>query len=297
MTAENEIIQQQIEETLALLQDVFGENLLGFYVYGSLLLGGLQKYSDLDLLAITSRETTRQEKEKIAKALLKISGIYAVSKELKPIELTIVVKSQINPWRYPPSFDFLYGDWMRQDFESGNVEPWHTKELPNLALVITQLLLSNKIAFGPDPSVLLDPVPYDDFMRAITQEIDSILKDIEWDTRNVLLTLARIWSTVETDLIRSKTDAADWTIDKLPKKYEPILVRAKLILLDQQRESWEDLKTEIRPCADFIVEQIKKRMNAISELGNTNKSIKIGYFSREETMNRVRELINSFGVR
>ena len=273
MTTSSKIIQQQIEDTVNLLKNVFGENLIGFYVYGSLLMGGLQKYSDIDLFAVSNRETTKQEKEELEKSLLKISGIYAISKELKPIELTIVVKSQVNPWQYPPSFDFLYGDWLRKDFEAGNIEPWQTKKLPNLALVITQLLLSNKVMFGPSPDTLLNSVPYNDFMKALTSEVDSVLNDLGWDTRNVLLTLARIWSTVETDTIRSKADAAKWTINKLPKKYGPILVRAKSILLGEQMEDWEDLKKEIKPCANYIVEQIEKRMDILLTSDNRNKTI------------------------
>lgn len=272
MTTSSKIIQQQIEDTVNLLKNVFGENLIGFYVYGSLLMGGLQKYSDIDLFAVSNRETTKQEKEELEKSLLKISGIYAISKELKPIELTIVVKSQVNPWQYPPSFDFLYGDWLRKDFEAGNIEPWQTKKLPNLALVITQLLLSNKVMFGPSPDTLLNSVPYNDFMKALTSEVESVLNDLGWDTRNVLLTLARIWSTVETDTIRSKADAAKWTINKLPKKYGPILVRAKSILLGEQMEDWEDLKKEIKPCANYIVEQIEKRMDILLTSDNRNKT-------------------------
>ena len=272
MTTSSKIIQQQIEDTVNLLKNVFGENLIGFYVYGSLLMGGLQKYSDIDLFAVSNRETTKQEKEELEKSLLKISGIYAISKELKPIELTIVVKSQVNPWQYPPSFDFLYGDWLRKDFEAENIEPWQTKKLPNLALVITQLLLSNKVMFGPSPDTLLNSVPYNDFMKALTSEVESVLNDLGWDTRNVLLTLARIWSTVETDTIRSKADAAKWTINKLPKKYGPILVRAKSILLGEQMEDWEDLKKEIKPCANYIVEQIEKRMDILLTSDNRNKT-------------------------
>lgn len=276
MITDNKIVQHQIDETVVLLQSVLGENLLGVYVYGSLLMGGMQKYSDIDLFAITSKETTKQEKEKFEKALLKISGIYAVSKELKPIELIIVVKSEVNPWHYPPSFDFLYGDWLRKDFEAGNIEPWLTKESPNLALVITQILLSNKIVFGPNASTLLDPVPYNDFMTASTSEINSLVNDIGWDTRNVLLTLARVWCTVETDTIRSKESAVNWAINKLPDRYKPILIRAKSILLGVQSDNWEELKTEIKPCASYMVEQINKRMISLLTTENTNRSIKIG---------------------
>ncbi len=272
MKADNLVVEKQISDTLTLTKHILGEDLLGLYVYGSLLMGGLQKFSDIDLFAISNRETTLEEKEQFEKALLKISGIYGVSKDLKPIELTIVTKANVKPWHYPPKFDFLYGDWLRADFEVGTIEPWPTKVHPNLALVITQLLLSNKIVYGSNPKNLLDPVPYKDFIHATTSEIDSLLNDIDWDTRNVLLTLARIWSTVETDSIRSKADAASWAIEKLPEAYSPVLMRAKAILLGQQEENWNDFKTRIESCASFMVEQIKRQMSVI-ESDYSNRSI------------------------
>ncbi|QQG41281.1 MAG: DUF4111 domain-containing protein [Candidatus Woesebacteria bacterium] len=275
MEANDKVIKQQINDCIELLKSIFGNDLLGFYLYGSSLLGGLQKFSDIDLFAISNRATTHQEKEQLEKALLKISGVYAVSKDLKPIELTIVVKSEINPWKYPPKFDFMYGDWMRKDFEAGKVEPWPTKELSNLALVITQLLLSNKVLFGLPPTQLLDPVPYKDFVSATTKEVDGLIGDIDWDTRNVLLTLARVWSTIETDEIRSKSDAASWAVDKLPVEYKPVLEKAKSVLLGKEEENWEDIKDIIRPCANFIIDQIKKQKDLIDTSDYSKRSIKI----------------------
>jgi B12 binding domain len=42
------------------------------------------------------------------------------------VGLTLVVQSEVRPWRYPTN-DFQYGDWLRGEFESGNVEPWPTR--------------------------------------------------------------------------------------------------------------------------------------------------------------------------
>lgn len=275
MKSDDDRIKAQIDECLELLKTTLGEDLLGVYLYGSYLLGGLQKFSDIDLFAVSKRETTHEEKEQLEKALLTISGIYAVSKDRKPIELTIVVASDINPWQYPPKFDFLYGDWMRKDFEAGNIEPWKTKEHPNLALVITQLFLSSKTLFGSIPDQLLAPVPYKDFIHASTAEVGSLLNDLDWDTRNVLLTLARIWCTLATATIRSKADAASLAIEKLPNEYKPVLERARAILLSEEEESWEDIKDKIKPCADVMVEQIKSLTNSIFASNYSEKSIKI----------------------
>lgn len=51
-------MQQQLNESVELLKMILGTDLLGVYLYGSSLVGGLQKYSDIDLFVVTNRATT-----------------------------------------------------------------------------------------------------------------------------------------------------------------------------------------------------------------------------------------------
>ncbi len=264
--------EEQITQCLCLLKDILGQDLLGVYLYGSAIVGGLQKYSDIDLFVVTDRKTTYEEKAKLVGVLLQISGIYMKSSKL-PIEMTIVDKSEINPWRYPPNFDFQYGDWLRKEFESGHIEPWSTKEMPDLALLITQVLLASTTLLGPNPNQLLSKIPYRDFMMATTEALDSLMADLNSDTRNVLLTYARIWSTLETDTIRSKPAAADWVIDRLPENYRPVMSRAKAICIGEDNEYWDDIKSLIQPCADFILSHINKQISSVEGSDHTSKSI------------------------
>jgi len=265
---------KQINQCLELLKDVLGKNLLGVYLYGSAIVGGLQKYSDIDLFVVADRATTYEEKVRLEADLLQISGIYMKSSKL-PIEMTIVNKSEINPWRYPPHFDFQYGDWLREAFESGNIEPWQTKEMPDLALLITQVLLASKAVWGPSPDQLLSKIPYRDFMMATTRVLDDLLADLNSDTRNVLLTYARIWSTVETDTIRSKPAAADWVIERLPEYFRPVMSRAKAICIGKDHEYWDDITPLIRPCVDFILSHINQKIASIALSDQADKSIKL----------------------
>src|SRR3569623_3358352 len=46
-------IGRQIQHTVALLEKTLGTDLLGVYLYGSSVTGGLQRYSDVDLLALS----------------------------------------------------------------------------------------------------------------------------------------------------------------------------------------------------------------------------------------------------
>ena len=264
------IEEQQIEKCLTLLIQYFKNDMLGLYLYGSSIVGGRQKYSDLDLFVVCNRATTYEEKRKLIKALLTISSTDM------PIELTIVSKDEINPWRYPPRFDFQYGEWLRRDFEKEDIELSHSFEMPDLALLITQVLLASKTLVGESPDALLCKVPYKDFMKALLDALPHLLADIENDTRNVLLTLARIWTTAETDSICSKPQAAAWAIEHLADQYAQVLKRASAICLGEEKEHWEDIQEHILPCAQYMLAKIEPKL--YENIANPGSAISIARY-------------------
>jgi len=266
--------KEQIHKCLDIVKKNFGQDLLGVYLYGSSMVGGLQKYSDIDVFVVANRATTGEEKAQLATALLAISGIYMKSDD-RPIEMTIVEKSAVNPWQYPPLFDFQYGEWLREQFEQGNSEPWQSKEMPDLALLITQLLLASTTLVGPSPDQLLCTIPYKDFMAATIDALPHLMSDLDSDVRNVLLTLARIWRTVATDTIGSKPAAADWAINRLPTKYVPVMERARAICIGDQKEYWQDIQELIKPCADYMLHEINTIIAEITLSNDFNRSITI----------------------
>ena len=221
---------------------------------------------------VIDRSMSRAEKAQLVQGVLEVSGIY-MKESKRPIEMTIVQKSEVNPWCYPPKFEFQYGEWLRDSFEGGTIEPWSSYEMPDLAILITQLLLASKTLVGAHPDQILCKVPYKDFMTALTDELPNFMSELDSDTRNVLLTLARIWSTVETDTIHSKPAAADWVIERLPEAYRPVLRRAKAICIGKEDEHWDDLRDLLKPCADLMFEEVNSRITEIMQADSTNKSI------------------------
>lgn len=266
-------MQQQLRDSVELLKMILGPDLLGIYLYGSSLVGGLQKYSDIDLFAVTNRATTSEEKAKLIDSLLQSSGIYMKSSK-RPLEITLVQKRMINPWQYPPHFDFQYGEYLRDSFEKGIIVPWENYEMPDLAVLVTQVLLRCETLWGLKPSQLLVEVPYHDFMKAMLHDVNRLTADLEHDTRNVLLTFARIWSTLETDTIRSKPAAADWVINHLPESHQLVMKLAKSICIGIENEYWNDIKVLIKPCADFMVDKINAQIPLVN-FDDSNKRIKL----------------------
>ena len=72
---------------------------------------------------------------------------------------------------------------------------------------------------------MLDPVPPRDLRASIVADIPQLLDEIEDDTRNVLLTLVRIWRTLVTGAVTRKDAAADWALDRLPAELAAVLER------------------------------------------------------------------------
>jgi streptomycin 3"-adenylyltransferase len=257
--------QEQLARVVALVRDVLGPNVVGAYLFGSAVLGGLQPRSDLDVLAVSKRRTTREERQGLVDRLLAISGQSTPQGMWRNVELTIVVESEVKPWRFPPRRDFQYGQRFRAAFENGNLSPWPTTTDPDLAALITMVLLADSPVLGPPPDEIFDPVPHHDLIRAIIGDIDAWLDNLDSDTRNVILALARIWSTVATGAIRSKDAAADWALDRLAEQHRTVLARARAIYLGDEEDRWDDIKAQARPYADQIVAEIQQLASASPE--------------------------------
>lgn len=235
------------------MREALGRDAIGAYSHGSAVLGGLRPHSDVDVFVVSQRPLSGEERRQLVERLLAVSG-----RPARPVELTIVVQSEVRPWRYPPLRDFQYGEWLRAEFERGDV-PQPTPD-PDLATLITMVLLGNRPLFGPPPAEVLDPVPPADYRRAIADGIDGLLGGLEPDddARNVLLTLARIWSTLATGEIRAKDAAADWALPRLPEDHRPVLARARAIYLGEQEERWDDLAHRLRPHREYVVGEIER---------------------------------------
>jgi streptomycin 3"-adenylyltransferase len=206
----------------------------------------LRPGSDLDVLAVNARPSTDAEKDDLVDRLLVISGNGPAQAQPRPVELTVCRRLEVRPWRYPPRRDFQYGEWWRDRFERRDPELWRSKEDPDLAILVSMTLLADTPVTGPSPSDVFDPVPRSDFMDAVLAGLPELMQDPDdEDTRNVALTLARVWYSVATGDIRSKDGAADWALMRLEPEHRAVLERARDLYLGIGEEDWEDLEQAI----------------------------------------------------
>ncbi len=247
----------QVAAVLRLLRGVFGEGLVGVYQHGSAVLGEMRPTSDVDLLAVCRRSSTVAERRSLVEGLLDVSGRRARRVPGRPVELTIVVQSDVRPWRYPPAVEFQYGEWLRDDYEGG-VTPGPEVD-PDVALIVTVALRGGEPLAGPPLADVLDPVPPRDVRRATVAGVPALLDDLDTDTRNALLTLARIWTTLATGDIWSKDGAAGWVLDRLPAEHRPVMAMARDDYLGAPAaHPWSDALPAARACARRVVMEIDR---------------------------------------
>ena len=257
-------------DVVAIVRDVLGSALIGAYLHGSAVLGGLRPTSDIDVLAVIDRRTTEPERAALVDRLLEISGRRARRGPGRPIELTILVQSDVRPWRHPPRVEFLYGEWRRDEYERGFVPA--PEPMADLGPEITLALAGNVALAGPPPADVLDPVPEADLRRAITAGVPSLMGDLDSDTRNVLLTLARIWATLATTEITSKDEAAAWALARLPDDLAgPLNLAREMYLEGRDGDDWGDGLAAARATANHLVAEIRRAGDDEDDVGRLER--------------------------
>ncbi|UFQ13804.1 MULTISPECIES: aminoglycoside adenylyltransferase family protein [Streptomyces] len=247
----------QLDDVVRLVRDVFGpDDTIGVYLHGSAVLGGLRPYSDLDVFVLVRRRTTAARRRALTDALLAVSGSGGPGGTRRPVEVTVAVQSDIRPWTYPPRHEFQYGEWLREAYQRGQTPG--PGPSPDLALLVTMVLRGRTPLVGPEPGQVLDPVPFDDVIRAMAAGVPDLLAELDTDTRNVLLTLARVWVTLATGDIKPKDSAAAWALDRLPERHRPVLAHARAVHLGEEHECWGPLSPQVKPHAEYVMREIER---------------------------------------
>ncbi|HAZ0648306.1 TPA: aminoglycoside nucleotidyltransferase ANT(9) [Enterococcus faecium] len=252
-------IPNQAIQTLKIVKDLFGSSIVGVYLFGSAVNGGLRINSDVDVLVVVNHSLPQLTRKKLTERLMTISGKIGNTDSVRPLEVTVINRSEVVPWQYPPKREFIYGEWLRGEFENGQIqEPSYD---PDLAIVLAQARKNSISLFGPDSSSILVSVPLTDIRRAIKDSLPELIEGIKADERNVILTLARMWQTVTTGEITSKDVAAEWAIPLLPKEHVTLLDIARKGYRGECDDKWEGLYSKVKALVKYMKNSIETSLN------------------------------------
>ncbi|MEW9678051.1 nucleotidyltransferase domain-containing protein [Lentibacillus sp. L22] len=94
------------------IKEIIKEGFVGFYIHGSLAMGGFNpNSSDIDVLVVTNKTMEVEIKRILAQFILKHS------KSPFPVEISFLSKKQLKDWQHPCPFDFHYSEFWRERYQ------------------------------------------------------------------------------------------------------------------------------------------------------------------------------------
>jgi streptomycin 3"-adenylyltransferase len=242
-------IAPQLSLSRVVLERHLPGTLESLHLFGSAVDGGLQPGSDIDLLVCVTAPLAPATRQALMTDLLSVSAAPGTDAALRPLEVTIVVRDEVLPWRYPPRRELQFGEWLRDELKAGVFDAPEIDR--DLAILLTKARQHSVPLIGPAAETQFDPVPASDFAQALHDTIGIWNEPADWegDERNVVLALARIWFSAATGGIASKDAAAAWVIERLPGELRPLMARAREAYLGQAED---DLASRQGEVAGFV---------------------------------------------
>ncbi|WP_299794290.1 aminoglycoside adenylyltransferase family protein [uncultured Marivita sp.] len=250
---------EQIQSAFLILRRRLGDALLGVYLHGSAVTGGLRPQSDIDLMAVVQSELTESQRDGLLLDLLRLSGRHpAVPGGPRCLEVIVFCHGDLTPHDYPARAEFVYGEWLRKAFEAGET-PVPERD-PEYSLVLAQAHQEAISLFGPPRSELLTDVSTEHVNQAMRDALPDLLDGLRGDERNVLLTLARMWHTASTGRFITKDAAAEWAIPRLSGSDAMALDHARRAYLGEVTDDWSSEGDAARELAGRMSENVTNAM-------------------------------------
>lgn len=212
-------VNQILEKLLDQVKAILGDNLVGFYIEGSLCYEAFDEDSDIDFVAITEQEINEDEFQRLFLAHQQIANepsVLAIQIEGFYISRS-VVRAHRSGLHQVPNIERGFGERLRwvKLAESWNIHRHY-------------LRTSGITMFGPPPESMIEEVSPDDLRRSLSTWIEWLPELIETPEQvrsrgyqsYIVLTLARILYTSKTGMLTSKPLALKWAKENIEGNWE-----------------------------------------------------------------------------
>lgn len=213
-----------IEALLDGVRDALGDNLVGFYLCGSLALGGFDpETSDVDVLVVTGRPVADAEfatLKALHERLPAVGNDFSLDYDVYYIDRRTIRR-------------FKEG---QRHVKVGVGEPFSWRQnRPNWVLERWTVRERGVTVAGPNPKTLIDPVSPGDLRSAASAELGARLQhwtDGSWPREELahpgaqafeIETVCRASFTVESGEVSSKRTAVEWALASLPGRWGDLI--------------------------------------------------------------------------
>jgi len=222
-------VKKQISDVVMALTSLLKDNLLGFYLNGSIILNAFdEKSSDIDMIGVIENPMSANEKIELGSRLL------SIHQQPCPLEVTLVAKGCLNPWKYPPMYNFYFSEYFITQYKQFTQGENLSHRLLTINANTVEPTSCLKVVrekgiclYGMSAESLISDIPENDFWDAISDVCGlDAASDNDSHRPFAILTLCRVLSYRKTGKLFSKQEAAFWAMDELPEIFRPIISNA-----------------------------------------------------------------------
>ncbi len=211
-----------LENIVWCCKQVFGEELTGVYLHGSLAMGCFNpKKSDLDLIVVVGQEITMEQKIRFLEEVMRLNG----QAPAKGIELSVVKKEYcqnfVHPTPYELHFSNAHLQWIQDDLQ-GYAERMSGTDR-DLAAHFMVIIKRGITLYGEKIDRVFARIPKDAYMDSIWYDISGAEEEIRQNPVYVTLNLCRAEAFRREGVVLSKKEGGEWGLEELPAAYRPLI--------------------------------------------------------------------------
>lgn len=257
-------IKDFVNNLLYKTKEILKEDFIGFYLHGSLAMGGFNsKSSDIDVLIITNKTMTVGIKRKLAELLLSFSN------KPFPIEISFVNMEQLKNWTHPCPFDFHYSEFWRGKYQDDlSKDTYHhlNGDVRDDADLATHITILNHRGFrleGPPIDEVFPSVPSSHYISSIMGDYQECIENIEEDPVYCALNLIRVYWYLKEGVISSKHEAGNWGLSSFPKELG-FTIQKVINSYADGKELYEFEKKELFNLKNYINKNVQVLSNLLN---------------------------------
>ncbi|GEN85240.1 streptomycin 3''-adenylyltransferase [Sporosarcina luteola] len=239
------------------IKKILKENFIGFYIHGSLAMGGFNpNSSDIDILVVTIKTIKVDTKRLLAQFFLNHSNLPF------PVETSFLNREQLKDWQHPCSFDFHYSEFWRERYQNdllsdtSNFLNDDTSTDTDLAAHITITNHRGICVEGEPIDKVFPSVPRLDYISSIIGDFEDCLQNIKVDPIYCTLNSIRVYWYLKEGVISSKLEAGIWGCRVLPKYFSKI-VRNVVNIYTGEDDEWPLSIEELIFLRDYLEERVQ----------------------------------------
>ena len=204
---------------------IFGEDLTGIYLHGSLAMGCFNPdKSDIDLIIVTEKEPEEEQKMRFMELTVSLNELAPA----KGIELSIVKRSScenvVHPIPFELHFSPMHLKWF-QDNPGDYVRNMKGTD-PDLAGHFMIIRHYGICLWGAAVSEVFAEVPKEMYFDSIRKDIEAAREDICENPIYIILNLCRVLGYAEEELVLSKKTGGEWGLRNVDEKYSDLILEA-----------------------------------------------------------------------